>query len=469
MANLDKYNAKRNFKKTKEPKGKVENKRRKKLRFVVQHHLARKDHYDFRLEWEGTLKSWAVPKGPSYNSKDKRLAIMVEDHPLSYRNFEGTIPKGEYGGGTVMLWDEGYWEPLTKINKNFKVKMFKFTLYGKRLKGKWTLIKLPNDTDSWLLIKEKDNYLEYKDITKLNKSIKTNRTMKEIEDNITKTKTSLKENIVDNIEISSPNKVIFKNPKVTKMDIVKYYHKVAKRMLPYLNNRLISTIRCPDGYGGDIFFKKHLENKNKGIGKVILDGENEREDYYYIKNTEGLISEVQMNSYEFHIWGSTIKSLEKPDIMVFDLDPDEKLSIKKLREGVKDLKSILDKLNLKSYLKTSGGKGYHILVPLKEKLNWEEFRETSKNIALLMERTWPDKYTSNIRKNKRKGKIFIDWIRNTKASTSVAPYSIRLKRKCSVSMPISWKELDKVKPNEITMDMALKRLKRKDPWEGFFD
>ena len=86
-----------------------------------------------------------------------------------------------------------------------------------------------------------------------------------------------------------------------------------------------------------------------------------------------------------------------------------------------------------------------------------------------MERTWPDKYTSNIRKNKRKGKIFIDWIRNTKASTSVAPYSIRLKRKCSVSMPISWKELDKVKPNEITMDMALKRLKRKDPWEGFFD
>ena len=187
------------------------------------------------------------------------------------------------------------------------------------------------------------------------------------------------------------------------------------------------------------------------------------------KNTEGLISEVQMNSYEFHIWGSTIKSLEKPDIMVFDLDPDEKLSIKKLREGVKNLKSILDKLNLKSYLKTSGGKGYHILVPIKEKLNWEEFRKTSKNIALLMEKTWPDKYTSNIRKNKRKDKIFIDWIRNTRTSTSVAPYSIRLKRKCSVSMPISWSELDKIKPNEITMDMALKRLKRKDPWEDFFD
>ncbi len=469
MANLDKYNKKRNFQKTPEPIGKVPKKKRKKLRFVVQHHASRKDHYDFRLEWDGTLKSWAVPKGPSYNPKDKRLAIMVEDHPLSYRNFEGTIPKGEYGGGVVMLWDEGYWEPLTKIDKDFNIKMLKFNLNGQRLKGKWTLIKLPNDEESWLLIKEKDNYLEYKDITKLNKSIKTNRTMQEIENNITKTKTNLKKNIVDNIEISSPNKVIFKNPKVTKMDIVKYYHKVAKRMLPFLEGRIISTIRCPDGYQGDIFFKKHLENKNKGIGKIILDGEKEKEDYYYIKNEEGLISEVQMNSYEFHIWGSHIKSLEKPDIMVFDLDPDEKLSIKKLREGVKDLKMILDKLNLKSYLKTSGGKGYHILVPIKMKLSWQEFRETSKNIALLMEKTWPNKYTSNIRKNKRKGKIFIDWIRNTRTSTSVAPYSIRLRKKCSVSMPISWRELDKVKPNEITIDMALKRLKRKDPWEGFFD
>ena len=132
MKELQKYNEKRNFKKTKEPVGKKQ-KSAKKLHFVVQHHMARKDHFDVRLEWNGVLKSWAVPKGPSYNPKDRRLAVKVEDHPLNYRNFEGTIPKGEYGGGTVMLWDEGYWEPITS-KVSFK-KPIKFLLHGKRLKG----------------------------------------------------------------------------------------------------------------------------------------------------------------------------------------------------------------------------------------------------------------------------------------------------------------------------------------------
>ena len=113
------YNKKRNFNKTKEPKGKMEISN-KKLRFVVQHHYARKEHYDLRLEWNGVLKSWAVPKGPSYNRKDKRLAVNVEDHPISYRNFEGTIPKGEYGGGTVILFDEGFYEPINNFKKGFK-------------------------------------------------------------------------------------------------------------------------------------------------------------------------------------------------------------------------------------------------------------------------------------------------------------------------------------------------------------
>ncbi len=275
--------------------------------------------------------------------------------------------------------------------------------------------------------------------------------------------------LINNIVISNPQKIIFKNPKITKLDLVKYYDKISIRMLPYIKNRLISVIRMPDGYGGEKFFKKHLENKNKGIGKKILKNTNDnKEDYYYIKNSEGLISEVQMNSYEFHTWGSMVNSLEKPDIMVFDLDPDEKLNIKKLREGVKDLKSILDELNLKSYLKTSGGKGYHIVVPFKNTISWTKFRKMARDIAVVMETKWPNKYTSNIRKKNRKGKIFIDWVRNTRSSTSVAPYSIRLRDKCSVSMPIKWSELDKVKPDEVTIEDAIKRRKRKDPWEGFF-
>lgn len=464
---LKKYNDKRDFNKTNEPVGKKKESKSK-LRFVVQHHLARKDHYDFRLEWNGTLKSWAIPKGPSYNTEDKRLAIEVEDHPISYRDFEGTIPKGEYGGGTVMIWDEGYWEPESTLPKNFNVNMIKFVLKGKRLKGKWTLIHFKEE--NWLLIKEKDAFHEYDVISKFNKSVKTNRTMREIEQGKKKTVTSKEDAIIEDVTITNPNKVIFSRPKVTKLEIAMYYYKAAERMLPYLENRIISTIRAPEGVKGDTFFKKHLESKNKEIGRIFLKNEsNKKEDYYYIKNSSGLISEVQMNSYEFHTWGSRIETLRSPDIMVFDLDPDEKLSIAKLREGVRDLKSILDELELKSFLKTSGGKGYHILVPLKQKMTWTKFRETAKNIALLMEGKWPEKYTSNMRKEKRKGKIFIDWARNTKGATSVAPYSIRLRKRCSVSMPISWNELDTIKPDAISIEDALKRLKRKDPWQDFFN
>lgn len=466
MNKLKNYNQKRNFKKTKEPKG-IKEESKKKLRFVVQHHIARRDHYDLRLEWEGTLKSFAVPKGPSYNSKDRRLAIMVEDHPIDYRNFEGNIPKGQYGGGTVMIWDEGYWEPINN-NFNFKKGSIKFNLYGKRLKGKWTLVHFKED--NWLLIKEKDD-VKVVDISKYKTSIRSGKTMKEIEKNkVKKNKTSIKDNIIEGVEITNPDKIIYDKPKITKYDIVLYYQKVAKRMIHLIENRIISTVRCPNGINKEIFFKKHLETKSDGIGMIRLKSDNEKkDDYYYIKDINGLISEVQMNSYEFHTWGSTVDNLEHPDMMVFDLDPDENMNLKKIREGVKDLKSILDEFELKSFLKTSGGKGYHVVVPITSTVNWKKFRKIAKNIAELMEAKWPKKYVTNIRKINRKNKIFIDYFRNTRTATSVAPYSIRVRKGAHVSMPISWRELDKIKPDEITMDEAIKRLKRKDPWINFFD
>jgi len=136
---LNNYNKKRNFNNTNEPYGKKEISG-KKLRFSVQHHLARKDHYDLRLEFNGVLLSWAVPKGPSYNRKDKRLSVMVENHPISYRNFEGIIPEGEYGGGTVLLFDRGYYIPLNNFKNGLEEGILKFELFGSRLKGKWSLI-----------------------------------------------------------------------------------------------------------------------------------------------------------------------------------------------------------------------------------------------------------------------------------------------------------------------------------------
>ena len=465
--NLKDYKQKRNFNKTPEPKPAKKSHSKKKLRFVVQHHLARKDHYDFRLELNGTLKSWAVPKGPSYDPSQKRLAIMVEDHPLEYRNFEGIIPKGEYGGGVVVIWDQGYWEALGNPKEDLKKGSIKFILHGKRLKGCWSLIYFKEN--NWLLIKEKDSINLYSDINQFNTSVKTGRTFDQIEKGIKKIKNSKKNYIVETIKITHPDKLMFNKPKVTKYYVALYYQKVAKRMLPFVENRILSTIVCPDGIKSKCFFKKHFEDNCLGLGKIILsDKDFKKQDYYYILDIVGLIYQVQMNCIEFHVWGSNVNNINYPNILVFDLDPDENLSITKIRQGVKDLKSILDELSLTSFLKTSGNKGYHVVVPTKKLKSWQQCRDFAQNIAKLMEAKWPNLYTSNMAKAKRKGKIYIDWLRNTKQATSVAPYSLRAKENPRVSMPIKWSELDKIKPDDITIDKAIKRLKRKDPWENFW-
>lgn len=189
---LDDYNRKRNFDRTAEPPGTAAPRDDGaaggcdgRLRFAVQHHLASRDHYDLRLEWNGTLLSWAVPKGPSYNPRDKRLAVRVEDHPLDYRTFEGTIPQGEYGGGTVMLWDEGWWEPLVDVEQGLREGDLKFALHGHRLKGAWVLVHMKpkkGERDvNWLLIKEKDDYVRADaGIDGFETSVRTGRTMDEI-------------------------------------------------------------------------------------------------------------------------------------------------------------------------------------------------------------------------------------------------------------------------------------------------
>src|SRR5499426_3190186 len=185
---LEEYKRKRRFSETPEPEGKVEAKNQR--RFVVQKHRATRLHYDFRLEMEGVLKSWAVPKGPSLDPADKRLAMQVEDHPLEYGGFEGTIPKGEYGGGTVMVWDRGSWEPVGDPHKGFREGNLKFTLNGEKLHGGWALVRIrgrqrgDNNGRSWLLIKERDKAARSGNSARIvdnrSKSVSTGRTLDQI-------------------------------------------------------------------------------------------------------------------------------------------------------------------------------------------------------------------------------------------------------------------------------------------------
>lgn len=421
-----------------------------------------KKHFDLRLEHNGVLLSWAVPKGVSYSPRDKRLAIMVEDHPISYKDFEGTIPKGEYGGGTVMLWDAGTYEPIEDIATGLKKGSLKFRLFGKKLKGAWALVKM--EDNQWLLIKEKDEFIglpQPQDI-----SVKSGRTMDEIAAGIpSKNPTKKDGNNICGVQISSPDKVLFPSKNITKLEVAKYYQQVASRMLPYMAGRVLSVVRCNKGINGECFFKKHPIKILDGIGTIALKNkEGESSTYFYIKNSSGLIGQVQLGTVEFHAWGSTVETLENPDLMVFDLDPDKGLSLDKVRQGARDLKLVLSELGLKSYLKTSGGKGYHVVVRIVSQ-DWESFHDFAKSVAVTMEARWPSRYTANIRKEKRKGKIFIDWARNGRGSTSVAPYSLRARPGAPVSCPIEWRELDTIAPADIDMRAALSRLSLPDPWK----
>ncbi len=276
--------------------------------------------------------------------------------------------------------------------------------------------------------------------------------------------------IIGGVEVTNPDKIIFAGkPPVKKADVVNYYYSAASAMLPYIKGRVLSIVRCPKGVSSPCFFKKHPDVNGKGVEKLpVKNSEGQEEEYFYIKNEKGLLYEAQMGTVEFHLWGSRAQNIEKPDLMVFDLDPDEGMSLDRVRRGVRDLKSLLDGLSLTSFLKTSGGKGYHIVLPFKPSAEWEAFRDFAKKIAQAMEYNWQDLYTCNVRKEKRKGKIYIDWVRNGRGATSVSPYSLRARKGLSVSMPIAWEELDVTAPDSFNIKNAPDRIKSHDAWQGFF-
>lgn len=271
-------------------------------------------------------------------------------------------------------------------------------------------------------------------------------------------------NKVRGIEITSPDKIIYKKPKITKLEVVEYYNDISSLMLPFIKNRLLAVIRCHNGANEHCFFKKHPTTENDYV-KTFLDNGDK---YFYISTLKEIVYQAQMGTLEFHPWGSKINKIEKPDTMIFDLDPGDNVNHNKLIEGVLDLKNLLESLNLKSFLKTSGGKGYHIVVPFSNCKNWEIFNNFAKQIALLLENKFSNKYTTNIRKSNRKGKIFIDYLRNDRGSTCVSPFSLRAREKPTISMPIFWEELKEIKPDHFTIKNYKERLNL-NPWKDYFN
>ncbi|MBP1849255.1 DNA ligase D [Rhizobium halophytocola] len=838
------YADKRRFDKTPEPEWKKA--RAKGNSFVVQKHDATRLHYDFRLEMDGVLKSWAVTRGPSLDPADKRLAVHVEDHPLAYADFEGVIPKGQYGGGTVIVWDHGSWTPIGDLKKAMKKGHLEFELAGEKMKGRWHLVKMHTEgekRENWLLIKGedaearpadgdaflRDNPLSVKsgrdlpdvqadpdgvwkngkdqapsgdeqkkpvskraraeaaskakssssgapangktgkpampkgarkkalpdfvepqlaslkpqppkgetwlheikfdgyriqaridkgkvtlltrsgldwtekfgsdlakalatlevetalidgevvverdsgasDFSALQQDLSEGRTdrftyyafdliyldghglenvalierktllqalvttgdkrirysehfdesgglvldhacrlslegviskksdgkyvsgrkgqwikskcserqefviggfapsstgdnligslalgvyekgrlrhvgrvgtgfsrsvaedlftrldalktddspfaekltadarrdlvyvepqlLAEVEfrawsgdgnlrhasfrglredktpEQVTRESDRSEKNMKPQtaITFTHPDRIYWPDAGVTKEGLAEYYAQVWKRMAPFVVDRPLALLRCPEGIDGEKFFQKHgWRGVNKAIHQIKDPKDKEGKPALKIVDFDGLMALVQSGVLEIHPWGTTVKHWEKPDMIIMDLDPAEDVAWSAVIEAAVELKRRIEADGLAAFVKTSGGKGLHVVIPLEPKAGWARAKAYAKRLAEDLAKAEPDRYLAVSTKAKRKGKIFIDYLRNGRGNTAVAPYSTRARPGAAVSMPLSWDELSSdIGPAHFTVENTPTRLSalKSDPWENFF-
>lgn len=825
---LQDYKARRNFTKTQEPAGAAPKSSGERGTFVVQKHDATRLHFDFRLELDGVLKSWAVTRGPSNDPSDKRLAVRVEDHPLEYGGFEGTIPEGEYGGGTVMLWDRGTWEPIGDPHEGLDAGDLKFRLFGERMKGEYVLVHMKDrntkrrsstNRENWLLIKHRDSYARDKETltTRFTRSVDTGRDMKQIAGssaplNSSRIKTDavwhsdpvaagkgdnkarllaaarkgktptfrpvqlatlvdkvpddegwlfemkydgyrclaavegnnvrlhtrsgldwteqfsalvgpfqalkVRSSLIDGeicafdqkgrtdfsalkrvlseggrleffafdlleadgkdltglplaerkarlerllaksakngpiqytshvkghgqkvldalcrdghegviakraeapyrgertrnwlkikclkrqefviggwsasskrrgfasllvgtwedgkllyrgrvgtgfsqdtlanidhklkqlarktspfadipderakdahwvkpslvaeiayteltsddimrhpsfvglredkkaaevrmettkpisddgeavaeklgVRLTSPDRVVYPGQGITKSQLVAYYEDVADAMLPHIKDRPLSLVRCPQGRTKHCFFQRHDTGgfPEQLRSKTITEKDGDGQNYFCVDDLAGLIAGTQMNVLEWHIWGSHFDTLEQPDRLVFDIDPDPGLAFSAITSAALDIRDRLEEKGLTSFPMVSGGKGLHVVVPLKPQAEWPEVKAFCKEFAQVMAEEEPDRFTANLSKAKRKGRLFIDYLRNERGSTAICPWSVRSREGAPVAVPVEWDEVPKLKSaNQVSLAEAVERAKGRS-WPKYF-
>lgn len=763
---LARYKAKRDFAITPEPlDNDTSSDPDEALVFVVQKHWASRLHYDFRLQLDGAMKSWAVPKGPSFDPADKRLAMHVEDHPMSYNSFQGEIPTGQYGAGKVIIWDQGTWTPLADARKGYAAGKLSFELHGHKLQGRWALVRMKGRAgkqDPWMLIKEKDGFVQpadqfsvvdempdsvvgiaqpptrkvitalpqrldpvlatlvdspprdsgawlyeikfdgYRLLTRIDKKqisfwtrnhndwtpkllplkkflaahrlpdgwydgeivvlneqglpdfqalqrafddkspasivyylfdlpfcdgedlrdralvdrrnaleavldkagitsiddapvrfsasfqapgrdIAASACQMGLEGIIGKRKTSLytgrrspdwiklkcslrQEFVIggytppqgsrrgfgslllgvydnsgqlqysgnvgtgfnqetldtvhrqltrlhakhspyadgkpipyrtvqwlqpllvaevsfaqwtkdgrvrhavfhglrsdkpardigretaatnnaltlamDKIKITHPKRVIDPSIKATKEDLLRYYALVAPLMMDHLRGRPVSFLKAPDGITKNTFFQKHMQTgKLTGLRQLPKKLDPEHDPLVEVSSETGLFSAAQMNVVEFHTWNAVKTAISRPDRMVFDLDPGKGASWEAMQEAALLLQAFLTELELVPFIKTSGGKGLHVVVPLQRRHDWDSVKAVSHAIVLHLTATFPKRFSAKSGPRNRVGKIFIDYLRNGFGATTVCAWSVRAREGLAVSVPIQWDEV----------------------------
>lgn len=269
--------------------------------------------------------------------------------------------------------------------------------------------------------------------------------------------------------ISHPERIVYPSAKLTKGQVAEYYRAVAPHMLRELANRPLSLLRCPGGVEEGCFFQKHyLASFGDRVGRIRLRQKDGEHDYFYVEDMDGLMALVQMNAIEFHPWGSRIDAPECPDRLVFDLDPGEGVSWKQLQGAAREVRDRLEDAGLHSFLRLTGGKGVHVVAPISRGPDWDRVGAFSEAFAHSMVESNPALYVATMSKARRAGRIFIDWLRNTRGATSIASWSLRARKGAPVSVPLRWEELARIRSaDQFDLHKAMRRAAglASDPWQ----
>jgi len=276
---------------------------------------------------------------------------------------------------------------------------------------------------------------------------------------------------VAGVRITSPTRVLFDELGLTKEGLARYYESVAEHIVPDLKNRPLSLVRCPQGPGEGCFYQKHIDGTwSDEIERVEIPESDGSGIYAVTNNVAAVVGLVQKGVIELHSWGATTRDLGKPDRMFFDLDPDPSVPWREVLSAARATRAILDDLGLESFVKTTGGKGLHVAVPLAPKHDWDEVKEFSRAVARAMVSEAPQRFTARASKKERAGLIFIDYLRNSPGATAVAAYSVRARKGAPVSTPLQWDEVGgRLKPTTFHAANVARRLRglHTNPWKAF--
>lgn len=471
---LTQYKHKRDFARTPEPRPRVSKSRRKPL-FVVQEHHASRLHYDFRLEADGVLKSWAVPKKPTLKPSIKRLAVHVEDHPVEYAKFSGEIPKGEYGAGKVEIWDKGTYENLLAdkprpetVTEAIKHGHVEVRLKGKKLKGSFALVRMDGSgrssskKDNWLLIKMKDDAKPFREKPHPKARARSGKSTR-------KSNGHARDKAPQNIKLTNEDKIMFPEVGITKGDVLRYYARIADRILPHLRDRPITLERFPDGVSENAphFWQKDTPSYYPSwIQRVkLFSGDGEKVNYALVNDVQTLLYLVNQGAITFHPWFSRVENLDRPDYVLFDLDR-SKATFADVVTVTKELHRLLKQQHVKAYLKTTGKSGLHVLVPCQKSRDFDEARDWAIQIAGQVVDALPDTATIERSKAKRGGRVYVDVMQNMRGKHAVPPYSLRPVPQAAISTPLRWDELTaKLDPEKFNLKTIFRRLaqQKSDP------